>query len=64
MTFVLSKDKIYFLRQRKGLTRNALAAAAGVSIGTAIKAEKGKPIREGSAYKIAKALETDVSELL
>lgn len=64
MVFKLNRDKVYFLRQKKGFTSNVLAANAGVSIGTVRAAENGQPIREGSAYKIAKALGVVVTELM
>lgn len=51
-------------RERRGFTREALAARAGVSVSTLQRAERGEAIQPESAAFVAQALATPLPELL
>jgi len=50
-------------RDDAGLTRERLAPAAGVSVSTLVRAEKGEPIGIDTAMRIASALGVSVTDL-
>jgi DNA-binding XRE family transcriptional regulator len=52
------------LRDREGLTIDALAWKSGVSRSTVLAAEGGKTIKITTAEKIAKALKSKVADLI
>jgi transcriptional regulator with XRE-family HTH domain len=46
-----------------GFELEEFVGASGISLPTLRKAERGEPVREGTAIKIARALDTTVEEL-
>lgn len=57
-------DKMKELRQTKGLTIEALAFKAGVSVRTVNNAERGKPINFSTAKLLAAALGVKLSDVV
>lgn len=54
---------LYVARARVGLTQAALAAKAGLTLGTVSIVERSGYVTEGTAAKLAAALGIDPSEL-
>jgi len=57
-------ERIEVLRKQKGLTQEGLAEKAGLHRAYFWDIENGRNISIKTAYKIAKALDVDLSELL
>lgn len=51
------------LREEAGLTHQALAEKAGLSIRTVVYAEEGRDIRVSTAQRLARALGVSVDDL-
>jgi len=57
-------DKVQELRSARGMSRRDLAAAAGISLSTAWRAERAEPVRVSTAKAVAAALEVDPPQRL
>jgi transcriptional regulator with XRE-family HTH domain len=56
--------RVQELRQEKGLSKQQLAAAAGISPDTLRRVEQEEPVQVKTAKKVAKALEVDPPQRL
>jgi DNA-binding XRE family transcriptional regulator len=63
--YVAAPTPLAFWRQRRGLTRAALAEAAGVATDALAKAEDGQQVGDVTLYaKLARALKTRIEDLV
>lgn len=60
----INKDKISFIMAEKDMLQKDLAEKAGMSRGNLSTIINGKNIQARTAFKIAKALEVDVTGIL
>ncbi len=52
----LYAEQVRALREERGMTKQDLAVAAGISKKTARNAERGEPVRTQTARRVAEAL--------
>ena len=55
MFAVMNSKRVQELREKKGLSRQKLAAAAGISLSTANRVEREEPVQVATAWKVAGA---------
>jgi transcriptional regulator with XRE-family HTH domain len=53
---VMSRERVQELREERGLSKRALADAAGVSAETVRRAEREEPVRFSTGHALAEAL--------
>jgi transcriptional regulator with XRE-family HTH domain len=61
---VMNGERVQELREEKGLSKRALAAAAGISVSTVRRAEREKPLYLSTGRKVADALGVEPSPSL
>ncbi len=60
MRMVMNGKRVQELREDKGLSKQALAEAAGINRGTVRRIEREEPIRVKTAKKVGAALEVNL----
>lgn len=61
---VLYPERAKSLREERGMGKRDLAVAAGISKTTGRNAERGEPVRNQTAFKVAAALGVDPPQRL
>ena len=64
MRVEMNSERIRELREEKGMRQRDLAAAAGVNVATARRAERGEPVQADTARSVARALGVDPPQKL